>query len=104
MNQPIQTIVADAGALKEFITEAVTQAVEAAMPAAIRRSKHKEWLTKDDLKELTGWSNRTIQYLRDTRQIPFSQHGRKILYPTAGIEKFLKDHYVKPRKTEKNGG
>ena len=46
MNQPIQTIVADATLLKEFITEAVTQAVENAMPAAIRRSKHKEWLTQ----------------------------------------------------------
>ena len=104
MNQPIQTIVADARLLKEFITEAVTLAVENAMPTVIRRSKQKEWLTKDELKELTGWSNRTIQYLRDTRQIPFAQHGRKILYPTAGIEQFLKDHHVKPQKTDENRG
>lgn len=57
----------------------------------------KDWLTKEELMNMTGWSARTIQHLRDTRQIPFSQHGRKILYPYSGIVKFLEKNTVSPK-------
>jgi excisionase family DNA binding protein len=52
------------------------------------------WLTRQEMKKLTGWSDRTLQNLRDSGQIPFSQHGRKILYPRAGIMEFLEANTV----------
>lgn len=57
----------------------------------------KDWLTKEELINLTGWSERTIQHLRDSRQIPYSQHGRKILYPYKGICEFLERNLVTPK-------
>lgn len=85
---------------KEELQEAVNQAVETILiqklPSLIRRSTRKNWLTTEDLIELTGWSRRTIQYLRDQRRIPFSQEGRRILYPTDGIEEYLRSNQIEP--------
>ena len=90
-------IVTDPDQISEIIERIIKQALEHHLPPLIKRVARKPWLTKQELKELTGWSNRTIQHLRDTKQIPFSQHGRKILYPTEQIEQFLKDHSIKPQ-------
>ena len=59
--------------------------------------KH-SYLTKAEVLELTGWSNKTIQKLRDHKQIPFTKHGRKILYPARGIYDFLKLNTVEVSK------
>lgn len=84
--------------LEQLIQDAVSKAVREQVPEVIREATAKEWLTKQDLKELTGWSDRTIQNLRDTDQIPYSKHGHKILYPRQGIMEFLEVHHIKPRK------
>ena len=85
---------------KEEMDSAIKQAVSSPtfdfLPVLIRKATAKEWLTKEELTELTGWSSRTIQSLRDTHQIPFSQHGRKILYPYDGIMEFLEENHIKP--------
>lgn len=61
---------------------------------------HKPWLTTEELMDLTGWSRRTFQYLRDQRKIPFSQLGRKILYPRDGVEEFLRENLIEKRTPE----
>ncbi|MCH8475518.1 MAG: helix-turn-helix domain-containing protein [Opitutales bacterium] len=83
--------------MKLPIKKAATEAVLEHLPEIIRKSTHKEVLTKEELMKLTGWSSRSIQNLRDTRQIPFSQHGKKILYPYDGILEFMKKNHIKPR-------
>lgn len=83
--------------LSELVYQSVKELFEKELPTLIRKSKRKPWLTTDELMELTGWSRRTCQYLRDERRIPFSQEGRKILYPTDGIEEYLKTNRVEPR-------
>lgn len=92
----MQTFITEKEALESAIQKAVSDAVSDLVPALIRKATAKEFLTKEELQELTGWSSRTIQNLRDTRQIPFSQHGRKILYPYDGIMEFLKANHIKP--------
>jgi len=82
--------------LNTAIQQAVSEAVKESLPELIRRATAKEFLTKDELMKLTGWSSRTIQSMRDTRQIPYSQHGRKILYPYEGIIEFMKANHIKP--------
>jgi hypothetical protein len=82
--------------LESIISNAVQNSISELVPALVRKATAKEFLTKAELMELTGWSSRTIQNLRDTRQIPYSQHGRKILYPYTGIMAFLKENHIKP--------
>ena len=77
-------------------------AVEKALLKSINSLEDKlikhSYLTKAEVLELTGWSNKTIQKLRDHKQIPFTKHGRKILYPAKGIYDFLKLNTVEVSK------
>ena len=65
--------------LQQVIQDAVSKAVREQVPEIVREATAKQWLTKQDLKDLTGWSDRTIQHLRDSNQIPYAKHGHKIL-------------------------
>ncbi|MBO6524169.1 MAG: helix-turn-helix domain-containing protein [Balneolaceae bacterium] len=86
--------------LAQVVNEAVKQLLEQELPHLIRKAKRKPWLTTEELMELTGWSRRTCQYLRDERRIPFSQEGRKILYPTDGIEEYLEQNRLNPLQSQ----
>ncbi|MCH8558444.1 MAG: helix-turn-helix domain-containing protein [Balneolia bacterium] len=99
----MQVYIASREELELVIKQAVSDAISEILPELVQKATAKEYLTKDDLMKLTGWSSRTIQNLRDTQQIPFSQHGRKILYPYAGIIEFLKENHINPRKTRSRG-
>jgi hypothetical protein len=91
-----QVVVTDLATIRIEIRDAIHRAFEDAIPSIVKKVTAKDWLTKDEVLEMTGWSSRTLQYMRTSRQIPFSKHNRKIMYPSAGIEQFLKDHNVIP--------
>jgi hypothetical protein len=93
-----QIVVTDVATLRFEIREAIQEAIVIAIPIIMKRATAKDWLTKDEVLKMTGWSARTLQYMRTSRQIPFSKHDRKIMYPSAGIEQFLNEHNVKTRK------
>lgn len=95
----MSTIVTDTETIGRLVQEAVSKAVADSLPRLVREATQKQWLTKEELKALTGWSDRTVQHLRDTRQIPFAQHGRKIVYPSRGIEEFLERNGVRTRQS-----
>ena len=82
--------------LKELISEEVTSLREALLDE-IKRAVEKPYLSNSDLMEITGWSSRTLQHLRDTRQIPFIKHGNKVLYDSSEIHGFLENHKIKSR-------
>lgn len=90
----MSAIVTDEACIRAIIADAVREALKEELPELVEEATRKEWLTREEVKDLTGWSDRTLQHLRDTRQIPFSQHGRKILYPTEGVLSFLDAHRV----------
>lgn len=90
--------VAERKELEHYFDKIVRQILKEEIPKLLKDLGKKEWLTKGELMKLTGWSGRTIQHMRDSEQIPYSQHGRKILYPREGIYKFLESHYIKPRE------
>ena len=92
------TIVTTHEEIKKIIAEAVSHTVKEQLPEAIRRGTQKPYLTGEELMKLTGFSKRHLVYLRQSKKIPFIQHGRKILYPTEKIEKFLNENYVKARE------
>lgn len=86
--------------LREAVSEAVADILDKKLPSIIRKSQRSEWLTTKELRELTGWSYRSQKHLRDTNQLTYCQHGRKIVYPTKSIEKFLRDHKIQPKDQE----
>jgi len=92
--------VAERKELEIYFDTRVRQILKEEIPQLLKDIGKKDWLTKQELMELTGWSSRTIQHLRDTNQIPFSQHGRKILYPRMGILQFLKKNYIQVKEDE----
>ncbi len=83
--------------LAELIAAAVRTAVAEAIPPAVRAATRKEYLTTDELAELTGWSPRTIYGRRRAGKLPFIQHGRTILYPTDELREHLHEGYVPKR-------
>ena len=80
--------------IQAFIREAIIEVLERRLPQLVKKATQKEWLTREEVKDLTGWSDRTLQHLRDSGQIEYSQHGRKILYPTEEFMEFLDDHRI----------
>jgi hypothetical protein len=82
--------------LSEIVFQAVKELFQEELPSLIRKAKRKPWINTEELMELTGWSRRTCQYMRDERRIPFSQEGRKILYPMDGIEEYLEGNQIDP--------
>ncbi len=94
-------IVSEYEQLRKIIKEEVGLAFKNQVPDMIKKANEKDFLTCAELQELLGRSSRNLQHLRDTRQIAFVKHGRKIVYPRAGIEKFIQDHHVLPRENKK---
>lgn len=90
--------VAEIKELKKYLNICVRDILREELPTLLQDLSKKEWLTKNDLIELTGWSSRTIQHMRDTNKIPFTKDGRKILFPRNGIMEFLEENLVKSNK------
>jgi len=79
----------------EEIIEQRTEAVlKSLIPQLIRQANRKDYLTTSEVEELTGMSSRMQKYHRDKGNIPYSQEGRKIIYRTVDIEKFLDDRRI----------
>ena len=83
--------------IESIFSKLFDKKVNETLPELVKEATAKPYLTKEELMDLTGWSSRSIQNLRDTNQIPYSKHGRKILYPRDGIMKFLEDHHIQPQ-------
>jgi hypothetical protein len=84
--------------IRKMISDAVETWIARALPYVVRLATQKTHLTRDEVKALTGWSTRTLQYLRSKRLIPFVQDGRKILYPAEGLEAFLQERHIAKRR------
>ncbi|MAL17549.1 MAG: hypothetical protein CL670_14835 [Balneola sp.] len=96
INTDNTVIVTTESALEKVFSKLFDKKVNESLPELVKEATAKPWLTKEELIDLTGWSSRTIQHMRDSNQIPYSKHGRKILYPRKGIMEFLEDHHIKP--------
>lgn len=79
--------------LNEF-TKAIKEAVKEELPK-YQNSFQKDWLSTEEVMEMLNVSRRTIQNYRDEGKIPYTQSGRKILYPLDGVEEFLRKNMIK---------
>jgi excisionase family DNA binding protein len=97
----MQTVILTPEELTDLIENAVERSVGKHIPGAIRAAIKKPYLSTYELIQLTGWSRRTIQHLRDSRQLPFYQDGRRIIFKTDDIEKYFESRKIPARDDEK---
>lgn len=90
---------------EEYLSQTINRAVKKAVLEAtkdidkkIRDAMKPEYLTTNGLMEMTGWSRRTCQHMRDSGQITFIQLGRKILYLTEELKVFFDSCKVKKER------
>ena len=91
-------IVTSAEALNAAVQEAVSSALKSALPDAVRRATAKPYLTKKELMQLTGWSNRQVEYKKEKRELSYVRQGRTILFPAEAVQAFLDEGLVKARE------
>jgi excisionase family DNA binding protein len=58
-------------------------------------SDGQDWLSINQVCVLLGISKRTLQNVRDRKEIPFCQIRRKILFKSSDINEYLERHYIK---------
>ncbi|MEM9996134.1 MAG: hypothetical protein AAF809_00410 [Bacteroidota bacterium] len=92
MDSPL--IISSEKTLQALIHAAVQSSISEALPSLIREATRKEWLTKKELMELTGWSARQVEYKKSKRQIPFIRRGRTVLFPTDEVRAYFHEGYV----------
>ena len=84
--------------IKITVEEAVGKALEKQLPSIVRKATLKQYLTKKELMELTGWSARQVEYKKSKREIPFIRQGRLVLFPTDELDAFFLKGYVPKEK------
>lgn len=89
--------------LQQIVEKAVKDAIVRSLPGVIREATKKEFLTVDELASYTGWSRRTIQYLRHTRRLPYYQDGKRIFFKYDEIEAYLQSKRVKLNEGRNKG-
>jgi len=79
---------------KEIISDTVDSILARRIPQIIRQANSKTFLTTKDVEKLTGMSSRMQKYHRDVGNLSFSQEGRKIIYRTEDIERFIEERRI----------
>lgn len=97
MQDYLPNILINQNQIEKILRDIIRDELERALPDLVRESTSKEFLTIDETVELTGFSKRHLQYLRDEKKIPYHKHGKKILYRRSDVLKFLQDNHVKAR-------
>lgn len=92
LNDSLRALVA--AAVAEAVQPAVAAALEQTLPEILRRAALPAFLTRKQVMELTGWSDRKLAYLQAEQRIPFSKRGRSVVFKTADVEAYLAEGYV----------
>lgn len=99
-----QLVALVAADLAERLAPVVRAAVEDALPAVARLAALPPYLDKQQLSELTGWSERKIDYLRERGRLPYTKVGRSVLFATDDVEHLLDEGRVEARSEALTNG
>lgn len=86
--------------LQKAITEAVESAVANKLPEIIRKATAKPYYNINEATKILSVTRRHLQYLRDTNQISFVQHGRKVYFKAEDLDDFFNRNYIKNEAAE----
>ncbi|MGB3542138.1 helix-turn-helix domain-containing protein [Rubrivirga sp.] len=84
-------------ALHETLPQAVHDAVLEALPSAVRLASLPLLLTRAELAELTGWSLRKVDSMRQSGRLPYVRVGRAVRFRTSDVEALLDEARVAAR-------
>lgn len=93
-----EVIVTEKNVIEDVVRKVIREENEQHVPEVVRKATESPYMTKEEILDMTGWSSRTLQNLRDTNQITYVKHGRKILYPRQPFYEFLEAHKIEPTK------
>ena len=80
--------------IRQIFAEELEAILTRRIPAIVRQANRKEYLTTTEVEELTGMSARMQKYHRDAGNLPYSQEGRKIIYKTSDLERFIEERRI----------
>ena len=83
--------------LQEKALEALDR-IEAMIETLPSHLNAESYLTSEEVRNLFGLSQRSLQTYRDERIIPYTVLGGKFLYPMSEIAKILEKNLVKPNQ------
>lgn len=86
-----ETIVLSKEEARQFIRETVLDAVRGEVVEILRRAQMSEYMSTEEVADYLGVSVRHVRYLKQEDRIPYSQDARTIRYPTADIERWMKN-------------
>lgn len=101
LNTALQAIILTA--VSDAVRPAVAEALIDALPEVIRRAALPPYLSRKQVLELTGWSDRHLSYLQSTGRLPFSKRGRTVRFLTKDIEQHICEAYVPAKKAVTRG-
>jgi len=90
----MKTYISTKDELQKAISEAVEAAVLQKLPEIIRKATSKSHYTIDETCKILSVTRRHLQHLRDTNQISFVQHGRKIYFKAEDLDEFFNNNYI----------
>jgi hypothetical protein len=93
MDKPV--IVADRDDLQDAVAATVRRAMLNEVSEAIREASLPEWLSREQAKQRYGLTDRQLTYLRQKRRVEYSQHGRRIFYRRASMDRYFEEGKVK---------
>lgn len=96
MHKSTSLIVLDTHSFKELLKASHEELL--AQLEKFQKAPSKEYLTQQELMELTGWSKRYLQDMRSHRELAFIQVGRKILYKFEDVQAYLESFRVAAKK------
>ncbi|MGB3544945.1 helix-turn-helix domain-containing protein [Rubrivirga sp.] len=85
--------------LAQAIRPAVVDVLADVLPEQVRRALAKPYYTVPEVMDLTGWSRRKVDYLRERREVDFIKRGRTVLFPAEALHAYLDAGLVSARKT-----
>lgn len=90
----MNTYISSKDELQKAISEAVETAVSKKLPELIRKATAKPYYTIDEACAILSVTRRHLQHLRDSNQISFVQHGRKIYFKSEDLDHFFSNNYI----------
>lgn len=87
-----------AQAVDDTVGRAVEDAIARALPEVVRRAALPQYLTRQGVIDLTGWSARHLSNLQSQRRIPYHKRGRTVLFKTSDVEAYLAEGRVPAKR------
>ena len=97
-DKEMKTYITSKEEIQEATEEAVSRLLSEQLPALVRKAAQKQWMTTQEAMDYLQVSRRHLQYLRTSRQLPFSKDGRTIRYHVDDLDEFLEKRKVGTKK------